>query len=669
MQYHLPLAYIIDLGWLRIGPPYIYLNINPIIFNLGPLAIRWYGLMYVVGILVGLWAIRNYTESKGITQELIYRVLWWCIGAGLIGGRLYFVVQQTNLVSYYLAQPWHILATWEGGMAFYGAIFLVIPTLFWRSKVERINPWVMIDAAVLFAAAGQIFGRIGNIINGDIIGYVSPNVPWSTVYQNPSSFACLQPATCNQPVQPAAAYELVINLVMLALLFYLSKRVRRPGILTFTYLFGYAITQFIVFFARANDITSFFGLWQSLGLKQAQWTSLVVFLALIPTSIYILRRSQPVPDGQTALTYRIAQEPKDKQPREIETRILNGKIVQIVDGEIVKVEEVGPPTDVRARPSVPASSSSAGTSSTSSIPSTSSAASTTKSGASRPRRTDFEAPRKPASPTPAEPASPVVLPFSDKPTEILPVQDKTEVADKPTEEMPAQDKTEIADKPTEEMPAQDAIVIEDKPTETFPTHNVIDIEDKPTEPFSLQHATDVQGDTPTAASQDRATDEAAETTLIRDVAPESKPAEKVVAQDATSEKKPAEATIVQGATSEKKPNDTTIAQDLPAVETSEASSAQDAPENVLHEEPAEATLVQDVVPEEVSEATLVQEAPAQDAPAPEASQVQDTQSEEPDETTTVQDGAAAEEASKEAVDDTTQAEKKKRKRATTKRSS
>src|ERR1051326_2573149 len=139
------LASLIDWGWLRIGP-YIHININPVIVQIGPLALRWYGLMYVVGIVIGLWAIRNYTARKGITTNTVYRMLWWCVVAGLIGGRLYFVVQQPNFVSYYLAQPQHILATWEGGMAFFGAIFLVIPTLIWRARVERLNPLALIDA-------------------------------------------------------------------------------------------------------------------------------------------------------------------------------------------------------------------------------------------------------------------------------------------------------------------------------------------------------------------------------------------------------------------------------------------------------------------------------------------------------------------------------------------
>jgi phosphatidylglycerol:prolipoprotein diacylglycerol transferase len=302
---HIPaLAFLNEGGWLHIGPPYIYINIDPVFLRLGPLHLTWYGLMYVVAIIMGLWVIRGYTARMGISNDVKYRVLWWCIVAGLIGGRLYFVIQQPNFVSYYLANPQHILATWEGGMAFFGAIFFVIPVLFWRAKVERINPLVAIDAGVLFAAAAQIFGRIGNLINGDIIGYPS-TLPWSTVYQNPNSYACLNPATCNVPVQPAALYELLSNIVLLVIMLYLSHRLRRPGVLMLVYLFGYVITQFLLFFERANVVVPFLGLdW---GLKQAQWTSLIVFILLIPITFLVFHFSQSVPEGEKPATYGIPQ--------------------------------------------------------------------------------------------------------------------------------------------------------------------------------------------------------------------------------------------------------------------------------------------------------------------------------------------------------------------------
>lgn len=307
----MPLAYLIDWGWLRIGP-YIHINIDPVIVHLGPLALRWYGLMYAVAIAMGLWLIRNYTKRKGISSDKVYRVLWWCIIGGLIGGRLYFVVQQPNLVTGYLEQPWNILATWEGGMAFFGAIFVVVPLLFWRSLRERINPLVMLDAAALFAACAQPFGRIGNLINGDITGAVT-TLPWGTVYDNMNSWACLNPNTCQVPLQPAAGYELLLNLVLIAVLFFLASRFRRPGALMATYLFGYCVTQFIVFFARASEPFVKLGGVLDLGLKQAQWTAIIFALILIPITILVMRTrfAQPVPAGEIPATYGMPPDPTD----------------------------------------------------------------------------------------------------------------------------------------------------------------------------------------------------------------------------------------------------------------------------------------------------------------------------------------------------------------------
>lgn len=307
----LTLAFLINWGWLQIGP-YIHVNINPVMLQLGPLALRWYGLMYAVAIVMGLWLIRGYTRRKGISSDHIFRMVWWCIVAGLLGGRLYFVIQQPDLVQDYLLKPQNILATWEGGMAFFGAIFLIVPVLFWRALKERLNPLVVLDAGALFAACAQPFGRIGNLINGDIIGYPS-TLPWSTVYDNAASWACQNPSagTCHVPVQPAAGYELLLNLMLIALLLFLAHRYRRPGMLMATYLFGYVITQFLVFFVRANIVVPLLTLdW---GLKQAQWTSLIFFLVLIPLVWWVRHWSyaQPVPEGEVAATYGIPQPQKE----------------------------------------------------------------------------------------------------------------------------------------------------------------------------------------------------------------------------------------------------------------------------------------------------------------------------------------------------------------------
>jgi len=195
----------------------------------------------------------------------------------------------------------------------------------------RGTPIDAVNAGVLFAAVGQIFGRIGNLINGDIIGYRS-TLPWSTVYEHPNSWACLNPATCNVPVQPAAGYELLTNLVLLALMFYLTRRLTRPGILMLVYLYGYAITQFLIFFTRDNLIVNFLGLgW---GLKQAQWTSLLMFIVLLPITYLVLRYSKPVPAGAVAATYGVPQKPE--APAQLEVKTADEEEVNVTDGAEVK---------------------------------------------------------------------------------------------------------------------------------------------------------------------------------------------------------------------------------------------------------------------------------------------------------------------------------------------
>src|SRR5437899_9066584 len=89
----------------------IVINIDPILLQLGPIALRWYGLMYVVGIIVGVWIAMPYVQAKGITEDQVWTVLGPCIIAGLVGGRLFYVVQQP--LQPFIEPPWRIVATWE----------------------------------------------------------------------------------------------------------------------------------------------------------------------------------------------------------------------------------------------------------------------------------------------------------------------------------------------------------------------------------------------------------------------------------------------------------------------------------------------------------------------------------------------------------------------------
>ncbi len=255
----------------------IIININPVAFSLGPLAVHWYGLMYVVGIAVGLLVAWPYAMSRGLTQSQMETVVYWSIPAGLVGARLYYVIQQP--LGPYLAEPWRILAFWEGGMAFYGAIFAVLITLIIVCRRLKISILKLLDVMALFAVVGQFFGRIGNLINGDVIGYPT-NLPWGVVYANPYSFAPRHDIAYH----PAAVYEALIDILLFGLLWWLRNKLK-PGILFFIYVLGYSVSQIIVFTWRDNEVVF-------LGLKQAQLTAIGVIIAAVIIFIVLFIRQR-----------------------------------------------------------------------------------------------------------------------------------------------------------------------------------------------------------------------------------------------------------------------------------------------------------------------------------------------------------------------------------------
>jgi phosphatidylglycerol---prolipoprotein diacylglyceryl transferase len=258
---------------------FIVIDINPILAQIGPLALRWYGLMYVVGIAVGLRIAYPYALKRGITDDDFWAVVWPAVFAGLVGARLYYVVQQP--LEPFLAEPWRILATWEGGMAFYGAIFGVAIALIVVARQRGFDLWAMLDAAALLAVIGQAFGRIGNIINGDIVG-APTTLPWGFVYIHPNSFV----PDHTVAYQPAAVYELLFNLAFFGVLWALRWRLPRRGLLFAIYLIGYCVGQILLFFLRTEPLIAL----GAVELKQAQWTALVVLVPALALAAWLSRR-------------------------------------------------------------------------------------------------------------------------------------------------------------------------------------------------------------------------------------------------------------------------------------------------------------------------------------------------------------------------------------------
>jgi phosphatidylglycerol---prolipoprotein diacylglyceryl transferase len=272
----------------------IKIGIDPVLVTIGGLKIHWYGIMIALGLYAGIQVALRDAPRRGINTDQLMNVALLAAVLGIIGGRLYYVVQ--NNPSFYLHHPAQILAVWQGGMAFFGAIFgggLAMVISAWRWHMPF---WSLLDIGALGMTIGQAIGRVGNIINGDIVGYRTNG--WGFEYTNPNTFGPL-----NTPVQPASLYELLISLALFLLLWNLRTRIHPEGMLAMIYLVLYSISQFFIFFVRDNVVI--LG-----GLKQAQVTSLIVIALTLPVIAYLLRKERlnPPRDEQTAAAPSTANE-------------------------------------------------------------------------------------------------------------------------------------------------------------------------------------------------------------------------------------------------------------------------------------------------------------------------------------------------------------------------
>lgn len=263
------------MPWLVITDPF------PPSFQLGPVPIRFYGLAYAIAFIAGTAVAGRHLARRGVPSNVTNDIAFWAIVFGLIGARLYFDVQSGWW--FYLTHPQHILAFWEGGMAFFGAIFAAVTVLVVMARRHHINFWDVLDAGVLFAAVGQPIGRLGNVMNGEILGPPS-DLPWAIRYTNPASMA----PHLGVAYQPANLYEAVGVLLILGVLLYLRRRGVPPGILGLTYLILYPVSQLILFYWRTDSETPAI-LW---GLKQAQLTAIVMLLTIVPVFTVIWLRSR-----------------------------------------------------------------------------------------------------------------------------------------------------------------------------------------------------------------------------------------------------------------------------------------------------------------------------------------------------------------------------------------
>jgi phosphatidylglycerol:prolipoprotein diacylglycerol transferase len=212
-----------------------------IAFQIGPLVIRWYGILMATAIVVGLWLAYRQARREGLPADDFISVAQWSILAGLVGARLYEVIFNWD---YYGQYPGKIIAVWEGGLAIHGALIAGTIVGVWLARRWRLPILKSLDVAAPSVAIGQAIGRWGNFFNEEAFGRPT-DLPWK-VYISPPH----RPPGFAQYdyFHPTFLYESLWDFaVFLVLMYVLRARLRdRPGALFFSYVGLYSIGRFFI---------------------------------------------------------------------------------------------------------------------------------------------------------------------------------------------------------------------------------------------------------------------------------------------------------------------------------------------------------------------------------------------------------------------------------------
>jgi phosphatidylglycerol:prolipoprotein diacylglycerol transferase len=241
---------------------------DPILVSIGPVAVRWYGLMYVFAfvafVMLGKLRARK-GLSNGVTEEGVDDMLLYGVLGVILGGRLGYVLFYKP--DYYLAHPLEIAQIWTGGMSFHGgflgvllaiAVFCSRRNLRWITTMDFIAPLVPLGLAA---------GRLGNFINGELPGRAT-DLPWGMWFPQVDRIPLAR--------HPSQLYQFALEgLALFAILWWYSSKPRPAGAVSGAFLLGYGVLRFVAEFARQPD--DFLGL-LALGLSMGQWLSLPMIL-------------------------------------------------------------------------------------------------------------------------------------------------------------------------------------------------------------------------------------------------------------------------------------------------------------------------------------------------------------------------------------------------------
>ncbi len=254
-------------------------QIDPIIFQVGPLAIRWYGLMYLLGFGAAYMLIRHLARLRNLalTKDGVSDLLFYGVLGVVLGGRLGYVLFYNP--SQYLSRPLEIFAVWQGGMSFHGGLLgvVVASVIFcWRRKLPILLTG---DIVVTSATIGLGLGRIGNFINGELWGRVTEQ-PWGIIF----------PGGGPLPRHPSQLYEAALEgLVLFIILYLLHRRKVAEGVPFFCFFIGYGLFRLLIEFVRQPAAHLGF-LWG--GATMGQLLSLPMILFGLTGCFYLYRRKR-----------------------------------------------------------------------------------------------------------------------------------------------------------------------------------------------------------------------------------------------------------------------------------------------------------------------------------------------------------------------------------------
>jgi phosphatidylglycerol:prolipoprotein diacylglycerol transferase len=242
-------------------------NFDPIAIRLGPLAIHWYGLMYLAAFgsawLLGRWRIKHHKTT--LTMPDLDDIIFYGVLAVVAGGRLGYVLFYKP--AYYLAHPLEIFYLWEGGMSFHGGLLGVMLMMAWFARSRGYHFLKVADFVSPLIPLGLATGRLGNFINGELWGRAS-SLPWAMVFPQSGDGVARH---------PSQLYQLGLEgLTLFILIWWFANKPRPLGQVTAVFLMGYGFFRFVAEFAREPD--NFLGLLAA-GLSMGQWLSIPMMLS------------------------------------------------------------------------------------------------------------------------------------------------------------------------------------------------------------------------------------------------------------------------------------------------------------------------------------------------------------------------------------------------------